>query len=83
LDHRTTREEIQVTTPSEHTVLVALGRLEGKMDSLISLQKQFEAKLDMHDKRLRDLENHKAYALGIAAAVGSGLSLAISYLMRR
>lgn len=67
----------------EHTVLVAIGRLEGKMDSLISMQRQFENKLDMHDKRLRDLENHKAYSLGVAAAVGSAMSLIVSYIWNK
>jgi hypothetical protein len=65
------------------TILLAIGRLEGKMDSLIAMQRQFETKLDTHDKRLRDLENHKAYALGVAAAVGSAISVIVSYLMRK
>jgi len=67
----------------ENSVLVAIGRLEGKMDSLLSMQHRFESKLEMHDNRLRDLENHKAYSLGIAAAVGSTMSLIISYIWNK
>jgi len=65
------------------SVLVAIGRLEGKMDSLISMQHRFETKLDLHDKRLRDLENHKSYSLGVAAAVGSCVSLIFSYIWNK
>jgi hypothetical protein len=68
---------------NEQSVLVAIGRLEGKMDSLLAMQHKFESKLDAHDKRLRDLENHKAYSLGVAAAVGSAMSLVVSYIWNK
>lgn len=67
----------------EQAVLMAIGRLEGKVDSLLSQQKQFEAKFDHHDKRIRDLEHHRAWSLGVAAAVGSGISLILSYVFHK
>lgn len=43
-------------TDEERTLSVALARLEGKLDSLISLHKRQADDLDDHERRIRDVE---------------------------
>jgi hypothetical protein len=52
----------------------ALGRLEGKMDAVLSLQEAHGAKIDALDTRLRSVENRSAIA-GAAAALMVTLGL--------
>ena len=52
-------------------ILLALGRLEGKVDALIAQHKAIASDLDRHDTRLRVLENSKAYLMGICAVIAA------------
>jgi hypothetical protein len=61
---------------------IALGRLEGKVDALLNLQRMHEEQLKNHDDRLRKLEDHKHYIIGIVAVIGAGVSLAVTFLSR-
>ena len=56
---------------SSNEILLALGRLEGKVDSLVARQKVIDDELDKHESRLRSLEQGKSWMLGAAAAVGA------------
>tara|TARA_R110002096_G_scaffold358045_2_gene551209 strand:+ start:196 stop:405 length:210 start_codon:yes stop_codon:yes gene_type:complete len=64
----------------DNEILIALGRLEGKVDALIARQAIHDEELDRHDKRLRDLEQSKSWLLGIAAAVGAVAGFVINYV---
>ena len=55
----------------DNEILIALGRLEGKVDSLITRQALHDEELDRHDKRIRDLEQSKSWILGASAAAGA------------
>jgi hypothetical protein len=44
-------------TDEERMLSVALARLEGKLDSLISLHKRQADDLDDHERRIRDVES--------------------------
>lgn len=68
--------------PSSEQIFLALGRLEGKVDSLMQRSLQIEQHLDTQDKRLRALEHYKHFLLGISAVVGCGSSF-IVYLIQR
>jgi hypothetical protein len=60
----------------DRDILLALGRLEGKMDALIAQQKRIQVDLDDLDMRMRRLEGSKAAFAGICtclAAVASYL----------
>tara|TARA_R100001224_G_C4026230_1_gene151082 strand:- start:2106 stop:2318 length:213 start_codon:yes stop_codon:yes gene_type:complete len=59
-------------------ILLALGRLEGKVDSLVARQKVVDDELDKHESRLRSLEQGKSWMLGAAAVVGA----LVSYLFK-
>lgn len=63
-------------TPSE--ILLALGRLEGKVDSLIAQQVRTQEDIDLLDQRVRVLEGAKAWVIGVATVVGA----ATSYLVK-
>ena len=58
-------------------ILLALGRLEGKVDSLVARQKVIDDELDKHESRLRSLEQGKSWMLGAAAAIGALVSLLV------
>lgn len=49
---------------AENQVFLALGRLEGKVDSFLSGQKRHEERLDAMDERLTNLETAKAQGTG-------------------
>ena len=55
----------------DNEILIALGRLEGKVDALITRQSLHDEELDRHDKRLRELEQSKSWLIGAAAASGA------------
>lgn len=64
---------------AESEIMLAIGRLEGKIDSLIQLQRIQEEQIKNHEDRLRQLEHSKSYAMGIAAAVGAVISTAVQF----
>lgn len=70
-------------TSSHHDELfLAIGRLEGKVDSLLSMQGNQQEQLKDHDSRIRSLEHSRGYMLGWAAAIGAGVGLVSNYLIR-
>tara|TARA_R100000458_G_C8274631_1_gene249636 strand:- start:2383 stop:2586 length:204 start_codon:yes stop_codon:yes gene_type:complete len=61
-------------------LLLALGRLEGKVDSLITSQAVHAEELARLDKRIRELEQSKSWVLGAAAVVGAVVSFLVQFL---
>tara|TARA_X000001388_G_scaffold74629_1_gene67961 strand:+ start:867 stop:1076 length:210 start_codon:yes stop_codon:yes gene_type:complete len=61
-------------------ILVALGRLEGKVDALITRQSLIDEELSRQEKRIRSLEQSKSWVLGAAAMVGAAVSLLVKFL---
>jgi len=61
-------------------ILVALGRLEGKVDALITRQSLVDEELSRQEKRIRSLEQSKSYVIGAAAMVGAAVSLLVRFL---
>jgi TolA-binding protein len=66
----------------ESEIMLAIGRLEGKVDTLIQLQRMQEEQIKNHEDRLRQLEHSKSYAMGIAAAVGAIISTATTMVTK-
>lgn len=64
----------------EETLFLTLGRLEGKVDILLSMQKVQEEQIKEHDLRIRSLENSKAFIMGVSAIIGAAVSAAFSLL---
>lgn len=63
-------------------LFLAIGRLEGKVDSLLSMQSRQSEEIKEHDHRLRSLEHSRGYMLGWAAAIGAGVSFAANFIIR-
>ena len=61
-------------------ILVALGRLEGKVDALITRQSLIDEELGRQEKRIRSLEQSKSWVLGAAAMGGAAVSLLVKFL---
>lgn len=71
-----------MTSAHHDELFLAIGRLEGKVDSLISMQSRQSDEIKEHDHRLRSLEHSRGYMLGWAAAIGAGMSLAANVIIR-
>lgn len=70
-------------TSSHHDELfLAIGRLEGKLDSLIAMQGKQGDELKDHDIRLRSLEQSKSHFIGYAAAAGGVLGIVANYVIK-
>tara|TARA_R110002110_G_scaffold127581_1_gene306564 strand:- start:237 stop:455 length:219 start_codon:yes stop_codon:yes gene_type:complete len=63
-------------------ILLALGRLEGKVESLIHLQRSHAEEMDRIDKRVRLLEQGRSALLGGAAVVGAVAATIISWIFK-
>jgi uncharacterized protein (UPF0261 family) len=64
----------------DQKILLALGRLEGKVDALIAQTRTVEVDIEKHDVRLRQLESSKAYLVGASAALAALVSYFVSFL---
>jgi len=66
--------------PASEDVTFILGRLEGKVDSLLTISRQQSADLTKHDERIRRLENYKSYVIGLTVAIASLTSLVTYFI---
>jgi hypothetical protein len=60
-------------------LLLAIGRLEGKVDSILQTMRMHHEELAHLDNRVRVLEQGRSWALGLAAAVSLVFSLAVKF----
>ncbi len=63
-------------------ILLALGRLEGKVESLLHMQRAHDEEITVLDKRIRYLEQGRAALLGGAAVIGSVAATIISFIFK-
>ncbi len=63
-------------------ILLALGRLEGKVESLINMQHSHNESLESLEGRVRHLEQGKAYLYGGAAVIGSIVAALRSWVIK-
>ena len=61
-------------------LLLALGRLEGKVDSLITSLAVHAEELNRLDLRVRNLEQSRSWMLGAAAVIGAAASFLFQYI---
>ena len=66
----------------DNEILIALGRLEGKVDALIARQALLDQEIEKLDHRLRSLEQSKSWVVGAAAAGGAILSMSVQWIMK-
>jgi TolA-binding protein len=63
-------------------LFLTLGRLEGKVDALIQMQRMQEDQIKNHEERLRELEHIRSFSMGLAATIGAAVSVAVSYIIK-
>jgi hypothetical protein len=71
-----------MSLPHHDELFLAIGRLEGKVDSLLAMQGHQQEELKDHDARLRNLEHARGYLMGVSAAIGAIVSIAGSWLAK-
>ena len=71
-----------MTSAHHDELFLAIGRLEGKVDSILAQQSRQSDELKSHDNRIRSLEHSRGYMLGWAAAIGAGMSMAANFIIR-
>lgn len=59
-------------------ILLALGRLEGKVDALMAQQLRTQDGLDDLDQRVRSLENQRALLIGACTVIATLASYIVS-----
>ncbi|MBN9565210.1 MAG: hypothetical protein J0G29_03825 [Alphaproteobacteria bacterium] len=69
-----------MTEPTTNKILLMLGRLEGKVDSLLSSQADTSETIKTHDKRLSKQEKTQAYLAGALALCSIIASLVIKHI---
>lgn len=61
-------------------ILLALGRLEGKVDSMMTALRSHQEELQRLDVRVRHLEQSKAWMIGAAAIIAFVAGSVMNYL---
>lgn len=64
-----------MTPPIDHEVMLAIGRLEGKLDALIQQRMEERRELRSIEVRVRTLESSKAFIIGGAGALSALVSI--------
>lgn len=67
---------------SDHEVMLAIGRLEGKLDSLLQVRAQHQQDIKELDDRVRTLEHARAFIIGGAGAVSAAVSLLLNIMAK-
>ncbi len=62
------------------TIFLHLGRLEGKVDAILSNQTLTAEQLKDQDKRIGKLEHHHSWFLGASAVVASVVATAVGFI---
>lgn len=71
-----------MSTGDVHDLVRAIGRLEGKIDGLLTAQRQSAEREVTFDARLRTVEQRLGSLLGWAAGAGAAASLILSLILR-
>lgn len=67
---------------SDHEVMLAIGRLEGKLDSILQMRQQQQQEIKDLDGRVRHLEHARSLIIGGAGAVSAAVSLLLNLLSK-
>lgn len=67
---------------SDHEVMLAIGRLEGKLDSILQMRQQQQQEIKDLDGRVRHLEHARSLIIGGAGAVSAAVSLLLNLLAK-
>jgi hypothetical protein len=62
-------------------MILAIGRLEGKVDTILEQNRTSGGELRRHEQRIAKLEQSRAWILGAAAVVGVLASFASKFII--
>lgn len=62
--------------PNDNDLYQGFGRVEGKVDSILTLLAGLAARVDALELRVGVLEKWQAYVIGAGTVIGAGLALA-------
>ena len=65
---------------NQDDLLFAMGRLEGKVDAILSSIRKHDQELSQLEIRLRQLEQYKFLTLGAAGVVGGVVSALMQFI---
>lgn len=68
---------------NDQELIFTLGRVEGKIDSVLQSQARIEDRLDSHERRIGSLERWQSKVLGLAGGVSVLASAAWEYFTGR
>jgi hypothetical protein len=71
-----------MSAPHHDELFLAIGRLEGKVDSLLAMQQMAQDELKDHDARLRNLEHARGYIMGVSAVIGAIVGVAGNWIAK-
>lgn len=71
--------------PDQHLIeaLVAIGRIEGKLDHLNTQQQRLAEMIDRIEARVASLEQSRAWMLGLGAAAGALASMLLELFSKK
>jgi hypothetical protein len=70
-----------MTTQLDHEVMLAIGRLEGKLDLLLQQRQAVQVELKELDQRVRHLEQSRSYIIGAAGVIAAIVSALFQYTL--
>ena len=70
-----------MTTQLDHEVMLAIGRLEGKLDLLLQQRQAAQVELKELDHRVRHLEHSRSYIIGAAGVIAAIVSALFQYTL--
>jgi hypothetical protein len=68
--------------PNHEKLFLVIGRLEGKVDSLLSMLATTQDELKIHDERIRILEHSRGYIMGVSSLVGAFVGAACTLIVK-
>jgi len=60
-----------------------MGRIEGKIDSILENQNEFKSTFEKHDTRLKQLEGHQMKTMGFVGAIVFALNWVLQYFTQK
>lgn len=68
-------------TPPDTDLYKAVGRIEAKVDILLSVQTAHDGRMDRHSHRIGSLERSKAYLVGLSAGISAIVAIVLKAIL--
>jgi len=75
-------ETVINTSPDTSPLMLLIGRMDGKLDALLTADKKQDARIDALDVRLSALERWRAAQVAITGLLSGAASFAVEHFWR-